>query len=447
MDRGPMGRVQMVARRAGWAYAVARPEGETRDVPMAGDTAPLAALAAATAAGLIVGVERGWSQRERPDGSRVSGLRTFGLLGLTGGLAGFLPDMLAAALVLATGLLLVVGYRKEARPTAMSATTAVAGVLTLGAGISAVRLGPTIALATAAAAFALLSARGALHRVLRGLSELEIEATARFLLVALVVLPLLPDQSFGPYDAWNPRKIWLVVVLVAGLSFAGYVAARRWGATRGILLVAVSGAVVSSTAVTVELARRLRSEPEARPALTAGIALASIVMFVRVQLLTLALVPRALPSLALTMAPATVVSAAFAFAAWRKQDNRPPAPVKLGNPLDFKPALGLAALVAGLSLVARWALEHFGNRGIAAVLALTGMMDVDAGVITLSGLPHDALTDWAGGMVLAGTVLANTLIKAIMAITIAPGRDGLRAALPLLAALAASAIALAAMAF
>jgi uncharacterized membrane protein (DUF4010 family) len=204
------------------------------------------------------------------------------------------------------------------------------------------------------------------------------------------------------------------------------------------LIVALTGSLVSSTAVTADLARRLRREPESRRALTAGIALASIVMFVRVQILVLVLIPRALPTLALAMAPATVVAGALAFLAWRRQRAEPAPPVPLGNPFDFGPALLLAAMVAILSLIARWALERFGGEGLAVVLGLTGLMDVDAAVLTLAGLPQAALDNATAGIVLAVPVLANTAIKGIIAVVIARGRDGIRASLPLFASLAAS---------
>lgn len=402
----------------------------------------LTALAAAVAAGLIIGVERGWSLRDRPDGGRVSGVRTFGLIGLTGGIAGLVPDMVAAVVALGVIALVTIGYFRTADRDHLSATNAVTSVLTFAIGMAAVRIAPVIALAAAAASFALLSARRYLHSLLAGLTEQEIEAVARFLLVALVILPVLPDTAMGPYDAWNPRRIWMVVVLVAGLSFAGYLAARRWGQQRGILVVAVTGAIVSSTAVTAEYARRMRDEPEARSALAAGIALASIVMFVRVQVLTAVLVPSALPSLALSMAPATVVASGFALVGWVRQRHAPAAPVKLGNPFDFAPALILAGSVAVLSLAARWALQRYGGEGIAVVLGLTGLMDVDAAVLTLSGLPGGALTPRMAGIVLAVPVLANTAIKAALAAGIAFGRGGVGAAVPLLAALAASATAM-----
>lgn len=401
-------------------------------------TAVLTALAAATTGGLLIGMERGWRQREQPDGSRIAGIRTFGLLGLSGGLAGLLTDVLAASLALVIGLVIVSGYRASVRSDALSATTAISAVLTFVIGLAAVRQSPTVALAGSAATFGLLNARHSLHRLLRGLQEREIDAVSRFLLIALIVLPVLPDADIGPYGAWNPRRIWLVVVMVAGLSFAGYVAAKRFGAERGILITAICGAIVSSTAVTVSYARRLAAEPEDRHALNAGIALASIVMFIRVQVLTAILVPRALPTLALAMAPATCVAGGFAVVALLRQRRTQAGAVELGNPFDFAPALMLAGLVAVISLLARWALSRFGADEMAIVLAITGMMDVDAAVMTLSGLPTGALSPALAGVVLAGPVLANTGIKAIMAITIAPGRLGLRAALPLLAALVAS---------
>ncbi|MBF5089368.1 DUF4010 domain-containing protein [Novosphingobium sp. NBM11] len=402
----------------------------------------LIGLLAAVAAGLLVGIERGFSQRAEGEGNRVAGFRTFGLIGLLGGIAGLLGDGLAAVIGLGTLAVLVVGYVRTMRENRLSATTTIAAMLTFGVGLVAVRISPTVALGAAAAMFAILSGRQSMHALLRGLNAEEVEAAARFVLVALVVLPLLPDAAYGPYEAWNPRRIWLVVVFVTGLSFAGYVVTRRYGTNRGILFVALTGAIVSSTAVTAEYARRLRSEPEARGALTAGIALASIVMFVRVQLLVLALVPRALPSLAVAMAPATLVAGLLALIAWRGQETRT-GEVTLGNPLSFTPALLLAGLVAVLSLAARWALSRFGSSGIAVVLGLIGVSDVDAAVLTLANLPADALDGRTAGLVLSAPILANTAVKAGMTAVIGWRAGGVRAALPLAASLVASGAALA----
>lgn len=403
---------------------------------------PYLSLIASIAVGLLVGLERGWTQRDFGKGRRVAGFRTFGLIGLLGGLGGLAPQMVAAALGLGVAAVLTVGYARSADQDHLSATTTVAGLLTFGAGYCATALSPALGLATGAAVFAILSARQSMHALLRGMDESEIEGVSRFLLVALIILPLLPDAAYGPYDAWNPRKIWMVVVFVMGLSFAGYAISRRFGRDRGVLLVALTGSIVSSTAVTADYARRLRDEPEGRGLLTAGIAVASIVMFVRVQLVALALVPRAVPTLALTMAPATLVGGAFALIAWRGHGKGGDGH-NVANPLGFTPAILLAALVAALSLAARWALEHFGQQGMAVVLTLTGISDVDAAVMTMAGLPPDAIGDQAAGFVLGGAVLANTLAKAVMTVVIGWGNGGMKAAIPLFAALATAAASLA----
>lgn len=398
-------------------------------------------LLAALATGLLIGMERGWIQRGRTAGQRVAGFRTFGLLGLAGGLAGALPNVVAAALTLGVLAIVALGYAKEANRDNLSATNAISGLLTFAAGFAAVRLSPEIGLACGAAAFVILSARRSMHALLKGLNDAEIDGVARFVLVALVILPILPDRDIGPYSAWNPRHIWSVVVFVTGLSFVGYVVTRRLGGKQGTVIVALTGAIVSSTAVTADCARRLRTEPEIRGALVAGIAVASIVMFVRVQLLAFALVPRAIPTLVLAMAPATIVAGAFALFAW-KERSVPANATPVGNPFTFGPALLLALLVAVLSLAARWALDIFGNEGMVVVLGMTGMSDVDAAVITLSGLPENVLDDRMAGLVLAVPILANTAVKAAMTVAIAWKHHGWRASLPLWSALLASTAAL-----
>ena len=204
-------------------------------------------LGLALAIGLLIGVERGWSLRAEPDGSRVAGLRTFALLGLSGGIAGVLgtngQPLLAGALAAGVVAVLVVGYRRRVIDSQrVSATTAVAAMVTVALGAMAT-IGLAIpALVSAVTATALLSQRNRLHDWLRGLTETDIQAVVRFAVIAGAIWPLLPDKDMGPYNAWNPRDLWLVVVIVCGLSFAGYVASRRFGANRGIIATAAIGA-------------------------------------------------------------------------------------------------------------------------------------------------------------------------------------------------------------
>lgn len=395
----------------------------------------LAPLALALAVGLLVGLERGWQARGAEAGTRVAGFRTFGLLGLAGGLAALLPLPLAAILVAGGVALVVAGYvRASAEPHGRSATGALAGLLTLALGWLAASGNGVEALAVAAVMTLVLASRGRLHELLRGISEAEMEAVARFAIVALVILPVMPDRPVGPLDAWNPRQLWLVVVLVLGLSFLGYVLARRLGPGNGLLVTAAVGALVSSTAVTAAYARHLKAPQAPASALAAGIAIASAVMFARVLLLTGLLAPTALPALLLVLVPALLGQLVLAWWLVRRAGASGPAgPVKLGNPLDFPPALALAAMVAGLILASRWLLARFGGLGIGVLLTLTGLADVDAAILTLSQLPAGAVAPWTAGLLLALPVIGNSLWKAGLTLAIAGGRRGWPAAWPVLA--------------
>ena len=396
-------------------------------------------LALRLAIGLMIGLQRGWQTRDAPAGHRVAGFRTFGLLGLAGGLAALLPVNFGAILMAATAATLVVGYLRESTATDHSATGTVAGLLTLALGGFAAMGHRIEALAGAAILVLLLAMRSRLHRFLRGISATEMEAATRFAIVALVILPLMPDRTMGPLDAWNPRQLWMVVVLVLGLNFAGYVLARRVGPTRGLIATAAAGALVSSTAVTASYARRLHAPSPADGALIAGIAVASAIMYARVLLLTAILAPFALGPLALAAVPAGLVAAALAWAAVRRTAPMPSdGDLKLGNPLEFGPALGLAAFVALLAIGSRWALQRFGDAGVGALLLLTGFADVDAAVITLAGLPAGTLSPTRAGLLLALPVVANMALKAGLAFALAGGRNGLRAAAPLVASVLAA---------
>ena len=397
-------------------------------------------LALSLAIGLMIGLQRGWQARDAPAGHRVAGFRTFGLLGLAGGLAALLPPAFGTILMAATAATLVVGYLRESTATDHSATGTVAGLLTLALGGFAALGHRVEALAGAAILVLLLAMRSRLHRFLRGVSAAEMEAATRFAIVALVILPLMPDRTMGPLDAWNPRQLWMVVVLVLGLNFAGYVAARRVGPMRGLIATAAAGALVSSTAVTAGYARRLRTPSPADGALIAGIAVASAIMYARVLLLTALLAPFALGPLALAAIPAGLVAAGLAWAAVRRTAPRAAdGDLRLGNPLEFGPALALAAFVALLAVASRWALQRYGDAGVGALLLLTGFADVDAAVITLAGLPAGTLPPARAGLLLALPVVANMILKAGMALVIAGGRNGRRAAAPLLASVFAAA--------
>lgn len=404
--------------------------------------APLWMLGFALAQGLLIGLERGWTAREDSPGTRVAGLRTFGIIGLSGGVAGLLPVLAGAMMMAAVSALLIAGYiRQSANPATLSATSMAVGLLVLMLGMMATTGHGQAALGASAVVTLILSMRKNLHGWLRGMNEPEMRSAARFALISLVILPLLPDRAMGPFDAWNPHQLWLVVVIVCGLSFAGYVAGRRVGAERGLLATALFGAMVSSTAVTANYARRLRSGDGPPDILTAGIALASAVMFARVLVLTGLLAPFALPMLAKLMVPALLTATVLALIATRgRVMPSGMGAVELGNPLEIKAALGLALLVAVLGVISHWAMQAFGHIGVAGLLALTGLADVDAAIVTMGNIAPGTLDPDLAGFMLALPVLLNSLFKAAIAIAFAPGRPGRQAALPILASVAVSAI-------
>jgi uncharacterized membrane protein (DUF4010 family) len=408
------------------------------------DFAAIEAIGLSLALGLLIGVQRGWTLRNEPSGSRFAGIRTFGLLGLAGGMGGTIyaaHSGVSTVILAGSAALILLGYAELARRSGkISGTAGVSALLTLGCGFLATTHQAMLATIIAVVVTLVLSLRPQLHGWIKRLNEAEVSAIARFALIATVILPLLPDHAYGPYEAWNPRQLWLVVVLVSGLSFAGYAASKRFGTSYGTIATAGAGAMVSSTAVTAALANRLRNGSESAPILVAGIAVASVIMFLRVLVLVALLVPFALPALALLLAPAVLVSALATLWHLRiavRQPDGPGEAVVVRNPFDILPALGLMALVMALSLLSRWVLHRYGDAGLATVLALSGMVDVDSAIITMGGLPVGSIDAGIAGLVLAAPVMANTLFKAGVAISLAGWARGRRAALALVASFAA----------
>lgn len=404
----------------------------------------LLGLCLALGLGLLIGVQRGWAQRNEAAGTRFAGVRTYGLFGLAGGLAGVVipaAPALGAVLLAGAAALVVAGYWRTsgAGAKAVSGTASLVSLLTVACGYLAGSGARIAATAAAGAIVLLLAMRGPLHRLIRSLEEREVVAIGRFALIALVILPLLPNTPMGPYGAWKPQALWLVVVMVSGFSFAGYLAAKWLGPRRGTLATAATASLVSSTAVTAAMAARHRAGDGEASLLNAAIALASAVMFARVMVLTAALAPAALPTLAAGAVPGMVVSL-IGMAILHRRDPagnaRAAGAVAVRNPFDLAPALLMLALVMALTATAHWVLALFGDRGLAVVLAITGVADVDSAIITLGSLPPGTLAPRIAGLVLLPPVLLNTLFKAGIAVTM-----GGRRAWPSAAVLVAGAVA------
>jgi uncharacterized membrane protein (DUF4010 family) len=374
-------------------------------------------LAVALAAGLLVGVERGWRQRDEMPGSRVAGVRTFALLGLLGGISGLLlshlhPIIPAVILAGAVATLVMAQKHSISGPNDVSATNQIVALLTLCFGLLSTMGRPALAMAAAAVTTLVLALRTELHGLMVKLDEADVKALARFAIIAGAILPFVPNAQFGPYDAWNPQKLWMVVVLVTGFSFAGYVANRIFGERHGTLATAMIGGAYSSTAVTTVLSHRLHEGTGAHKMLSAGIALATAVTFIRVLILTGILAPFAFSATLIVVGPATLVAIGAGLLLLRQR----PQPVgnavaPPSNPIDIVPALGFLILVAVMAVAARWAGETFGSWGKSAIIVAAGGFDVDAAIITVGGLRPGELSNDIAGLLLSLAVFINMLVK------------------------------------
>jgi uncharacterized membrane protein (DUF4010 family) len=397
----------------------------------------------ALACGLLIGIERGWKLKDRKPGTRVAGVRTFSMLGLGSGIAGVVGvlgyPIVAAAIAVGAVAIMVIAYSRELNDHHDS-TSAVAALVTIAIGFLAGSGSAGLAIACAAIAVALLALRTELHGFVDRLEAEDVKALARYAVISGAVLPFLPNGHYGPLGAWNPQRLWLVVVLVTGFSFLGYVANRIFGERHGTIATALIGGAYSSTAVTQSLAQRLGSEATggAEPA---GIALATAVMYLRITLLVGILATRVLLPFAILICPAFIVGAAAGWWLYRKAP-RSDAPAPPGNPIAILPALGFLVFVAIAAVAARWAAGRFGEHGLAGLLLITGSMDVDTAIITLGGLDPKAIGAELAAVALVGTVFANMAVK--LGITLAYARSkGTSAALALGASMVALAVTIA----
>lgn len=367
----------------------------------------LQGLSASLAVGLLIGVERGWRDRDLAEGGRVAGLRTFSLVGMLGGALALLPAELGAWPLLGgiagLSLLLAVSYREAFRASGnLSITTAVAMLLTFVLGALAARGAAALALAVAVVAAVLLNLKPTLHRWLQQIEHRELTAALQLLVLSVVILPNLPDTGYGPYQALNPYRLWWAVVLIAGLSLAGHLAMRLTGAQRGVFWTGVLGGLASSTAATLALARHAKRQPALAEAAAAGALAACGMMFLRMLVLVASVQPALAGPLGLPLAAPGAVLLLLAVWQWRRRNGRnvPADGVEPVAPFDLGTALGFGGFLAVMAVLVPAAKQWLGAPGIYALAALSGLADVDATVISVSRLQG------AGGLSEATTVLA-----------------------------------------
>jgi len=382
-------------------------------------------LAVALAVGLLIGLERGWQEREAQSGTRVAGLRTFALLALLGALWGLLADdagmaVLALAFI-AVALAVTTGHALAAlRWSDYGLTTAVAALVTFALGAAAMRGHLALTAAAGVVTATLLGVKSILHGWVARLEQRDLYAILQMLVISVVLLPVLPDRGFGPWAALNPYELWWLVVLIAAVSFSGYFASRILGPSKGLALTALLGGLVSSTAVTLEFARRGRASSDRQGLLAAGILAATGTTFPRVLLVAGVL---HLPLVAVLAAPLVAMGlVAWTFAAllwWRERERSHPEEPELRNPFALGTALKFGLLLAAIVLLAEGLRRLFGETGVYMLAAVGGLADVDAVTLSLARVAGRTLDleTAARGIVLVTVV--NSVVKGALCAGIA----------------------------
>ncbi|GAB4159134.1 MAG: MgtC/SapB family protein [Planctomycetota bacterium] len=387
------------------------------------------ALGIALGLGLLIGM-----QRERA-GSRMAGSRTFPLISLLGACCAVLSGKIGGGVVIAgfAGVVaaFVVSHLGERKANGQpeehaGTTTQIAMLLVFGIGVLCVLAPWSVAVALGGVVLVLLHAKEPLHALAGRIGEADARAAVRFAILAMVVLPIVPDVSLGPYGVWNPRHIWLVVVLVVGIGLFAYVARRALGERRGALVGGLLGGMVSSTATTASVAREVRSGmPVASAVLIAS--LASAMVFPR-QVIEIAAVA---PDAAFDLAPPLMISlAAFLFPvalAYARSGSSASAVVpESRNPAALKPALLFAVLFAAVLLAVSWSERHLGTAGIYAVAAVSGLTDVDAITLSSAGMVADGrIAAGLGWRLALLAALTNLGFKAVIAGILGGRRAGM----------------------
>ena len=378
-------------------------------------------LGLALAIGLLVGLERGWREREAPAGSRTAGIRTYGISGLLGGATMALDNASQNSLILPAMLLCFTAvfawfkWHEAEHDEVFSATSVIAAIAVFAFGALSVAGKPTEAAAGGVALTTVLASREILHGWLKRLTWIELRSALVLAVMTAVVLPLLPDRPIDPWNAINPRQIWFFTILMGALSYLGYILIRVAGPSRGLIYSSLAGGLVSSTAMTLSLART-DGDPHRR----AGAAcLAAVVSVLRMLVITTFIGP----DIAAYVAPPTL-AAALVFALVGLVLLRSAASETSShehrNPLDLKPILISAAILMVMSAFSAISSRYFGASSLPITAAIAGMADVDVAVLSMVRLqngptPHEIL-----GLAILAAYASNALARFVSAAALAP---------------------------
>lgn len=407
-------------------------------------------LALALAIGLLLGLERGWHGRDEAEGERIAGIRTFALTGLFGGVSGWLATLtipvFPALAIFALGGLLAVSYWVSTKSgDDFGITTEIALLLTFVLGVTSVmgEMAPTVAVAVVAVL--LLSMKPALHRWLKQIKRFELEAVFKLALISAVILPLLPNEAFGPGAVLNPYELWWAVVIVAGLSFIGYVAIRLAGAKAGVLATGLFGGLASSTSTTLALARFVRKNDTLAGLAAAGIVVSGSVTFLRILALVAVFEPSLINPLIVpmsVMAATGLIGAALIYFFADRRTNAQDEIGDIGNPLALATAVMFGVILAVVLLGTHYLRVWFGTGGIYAAAAMSGVTDVDALTISVSRLVGGEILAANGAIAIFIAASVNTTVKGGISFFVGGWPLGLRVLAVYVAVISAGSISL-----
>jgi uncharacterized membrane protein (DUF4010 family) len=419
----------------------------------------LTALAVAVAAGGLIGAERQQAHAALQKahaaraGEEFGGIRTYPLLAIVGVIGALLQPALGAWVIGALLVAVVVALgiaQARSKTDDVGVSSEIAAIVTFGLGV----LSATPALlpdsarflvvaGIAATTMALLALKRPLHGFAAKVSSDDVYATAKFVVLALVVIPLLPNRTFGPLDVLNPRKVGLMIALVAGVSFAGYVAARLVGSRRGLLIAGLIGGLVSSTALTLALSTRAKEQPALARSCAVGIVAGCSTMFPRVLLVVAVTNFALLRGLAVPLGAMAVTGyAATLYVYFRGSPEDAPEDVKFKNPFELKHAVQFGLLYGVILFVAKAAQEYVGTTGVLASAALAGLADVDAITLSLAELHRSGAIHGVAVPAIALATVVNSLVKIALATLVGGKPLGSRVAPMLLVTLLAGGAAL-----
>jgi uncharacterized membrane protein (DUF4010 family) len=402
-------------------------------------------LALALAVGLIIGMERGWDKRGEADGSRIAGVRTFALIGLLGGLwqlltVGSSPLLMGAGLLAVAAVMAAADFAQASVKHNFGVTTVIATLITFVLGALCVQGHQSVAAASAVVVTTLLSLKPVLHGWLERIEELEIRAALKLLLISVVVLPLLPNRGYGPWQTLNPYRLWWMVVLLSAISFAAYVAVKLGGTKHGVLGIGLLGGLMSSTGVTVQLSR-LSKQMKRKDMAAAGILVACATMFVRL-LVVISFINRAFlaqivwPFLAMAL---PLFAAALFFARTKPAAMEP---IRLRNPLELAQSVKFAGLLASILLISKAMHEQWGASGLYLAATASGLADVDAITISIAQMNFEEAGRQSATLAAVLATMTNTVTKCGLAGFLGGRELGLRIAIPSAVALICGGVAL-----